>query len=101
MRLNLGCGFNKRDGFVNVDIGEHCAPDVVHDLERTPWPWDDSAVGEIYMSHVLEHLGATTDVYFAVLREMYRYAATGRPSQSSFPIHAMTISCTTPPMCGR
>ena len=32
MRLNLVCGFNMRDGFVNVDIGDHCAPDVVNDL---------------------------------------------------------------------
>ena len=35
-----------RDGFVNVDIGDHCAPDVFHDLEETPWPWDDSVVDE-------------------------------------------------------
>ena len=72
MRLNLGCGFNKRDGYVNVDIGDHCAPDVVHDLEKAPWPWDDSSIDEIYMSHVLEHLGATTAAYFGVLQEMYR-----------------------------
>ncbi len=72
MRLNLGCGFNKREGFVNVDIGDYCAPDVIHDLEEVPWPWDDSVVDEIYMSHVLEHLGATTAGYFAVLQEMYR-----------------------------
>lgn len=77
MRLNLGCGFNKRDGFVNVDIGDHCAPDLVHDLEATPWPWDDSVVDEIFMSHVLEHLGATTDTYFAVLREIYRVCRDG------------------------
>ena len=72
MRLNLGCGFNKREGFVNVDIGDHCAPDVVHDLEQTPWPWEESSVDEIHMSHVLEHLGATTEAYFAVLRELHR-----------------------------
>lgn len=77
MRLNLGCGFNKREGFVNVDIGDHCAPDVILDLEVTPWPWNDSAVDEIYMSHVLEHLGATTETYFAVLQEMYRVCRDG------------------------
>ncbi len=72
MKLNLGCGFSKRDGFVNVDNSAHCAPDMIHDLETFPWPWADSSVDEILMRHVLEHLGATTDVYFAVLQEMYR-----------------------------
>ena len=45
---------------------------MIHDLETFPWPWADSSVDEILMRHVLEHLGATTDVYFAVLQEMYR-----------------------------
>jgi hypothetical protein len=91
MRLNLGCGFNKREGFVNVDIGGHCAPDRVHDLEQVPWPWDDSSVGEIFMSHVLDHLGATTAQYFAVLREMYRVSRHDAGSRSSCRIRAMTI----------
>ena len=72
MRLNLGCGYNRRDGFVNVDASEHCAPDLVYDLEATPWPWADDSVSEILMSHVLEHLGATAETYFAILSEMYR-----------------------------
>ncbi len=72
MRLNLGCGYNKREGFVNVDSSTHCAPDLVHDLEDFPWPWAESTIDEILMIHVLEHLGATSEVYFSVLREMYR-----------------------------
>jgi hypothetical protein len=72
MRLNLGCGYNNREGFVNVDSSPHCDPDLIHDLEEFPWPWADSSIDEIQMIHVLEHLGATTAVYFSVLREMYR-----------------------------
>lgn len=72
MRLNLGCGYNKREGFVNVDSSPHCGPDLIHDLEEFPWPWADSTIDEILMIHVLEHLGATAEVYFSVLREMYR-----------------------------
>ena len=57
---------------MNVDSSEHCAPDILHDLEDFPWPWADSSVDEIVMRHVLEHLGATTETYFGVLRELYR-----------------------------
>ena len=77
MRLNLGCGFNKRDGFVNVDRFADCAPDQIVDLEEFPWPWPDDSVDEICMSHVLEHLGAATETYFAVIGELYRICRHG------------------------
>lgn len=72
LRLNLGCGFNKITGFVNVDKFDACEPDVVADLEIFPWPFDDNSVIEIYMSHVLEHLGASTEVFQKIIQELYR-----------------------------
>ncbi|MBT5107800.1 MAG: hypothetical protein HOM25_03885 [Rhodospirillaceae bacterium] len=77
MRLNLGCGSNKQTGFVNVDMSPLCAPDVVLNLEDTPWPWPDSSVEEVALIHVLEHLGQTTEKYFDVLRELYRVCQHG------------------------
>lgn len=72
MRLNLGCGYRKRESFVNVDRFADCAPDETVDLEAIPWPWPNDSVDEILLSHVLEHLGATTEAYFGVFRELYR-----------------------------
>lgn len=72
MKLNLGCGFDKRKGWVNVDSAAACEPDEVVDLEQAPWPWKDGAVEEIEMRHVLEHLGATTESYLALIKEMWR-----------------------------
>jgi SAM-dependent methyltransferase len=55
--LDLGCGTNKRPGAVGVDNNPDAAPDVLHDLERFPYPFDDSSFDEILLDNVLEHLG--------------------------------------------
>lgn len=70
MKLNLGCGQHRQAGFVHVDReGE---PDVRHDLEMFPWPWPDSSVEEVLLSHVLEHLGQVPAVFFGIMQELYR-----------------------------
>jgi hypothetical protein len=77
MRLNLGSGQWKLPGYVNVDKSPASEPDEVVDLERVPWPWPDGSVDEVLMSHVLEHLGATTEAYFGILKEIYRVCRPG------------------------
>ena len=77
MKLNLGCGFNKVSGFVNVDRAPECAPAVLCDLERVPWPWEDSSVDTIRLTHVLEHLGETPTAYIAIWKELWRIGKPG------------------------
>ncbi len=72
MRLNLGSGQWKLDGFVNVDRSPECHPDRVVDLESLPWPFENDSCEEVVMSHVLEHLGETTSAYFGIIKELYR-----------------------------
>lgn len=74
-KLNLGCGFNKKPGYLNVD--KFGAPDVHCDLEVFPWPWPDSSVSEVLLIHVLEHLGQQTETYFKIMQELYRVCEKG------------------------
>lgn len=72
MKLNLGCGFNKPDGFIHVDMFEACQPDVVHNLETFPYPFEDSSIDEILFNHSLEHIGQQPSVFLKIMQEIYR-----------------------------
>ncbi len=56
IKLNLGCGRDVREGWVNVDKHPCEGVDLVLDLDKDPLPFPDGSVDEVYASHVLEHL---------------------------------------------
>ena len=71
-KINLGCGKDYLNDWVNVDFYDDSTCDIKHDLEIFPWPWEDNSVSEILIKHTLEHLGADWKVYIKILQEMYR-----------------------------
>lgn len=67
-KLNLGCGYKHLEGFLNVDSESRCDPDLVLDLEQTPWPFESSSITEVRMIHVLEHLGRSPEAYLDIIK---------------------------------
>lgn len=74
-QLNLGCGFDKRDGWLNVDNFAECAPDMMVDIEATPWPLPTDQFDTVLLKHVLEHVGADFGTFKRVMQELYRVTA--------------------------
>jgi len=55
-KIDIGCGLNKRQGFIGIDKSSDVNADYVLDIEREKLPFDDSSVDEIYCGHLVEHL---------------------------------------------
>lgn len=77
LKLNLGCGYKKMDGYVNVDRFGDSQPDLVMDLEVLPWPFPDSSVTDIYMSNIMEHIGQDPNLFLRIIQELWRVCAPG------------------------
>lgn len=73
IRLDLGCGNRKREGWLGVDSNPAVKPDVLHSLEQFPYPFPDSHADEIVMDNCLEHL----QEQLKVLEELHRVAKPG------------------------
>jgi hypothetical protein len=76
--LNLGCGDDLREAFVNVDrvipdIGPNTIRTVQFDLSEHPWPWASSSVDFIMARDIIEHLpdkiGTMNQAWMALKRK--------------------------------
>ncbi len=75
VRLNLGCGNLRMPGFKGVDYRPGPTVDVVLDLTKHPWPFDDNSIEEVRAWHFLEHLpGYELD---QAVREIHRILRPG------------------------
>jgi len=73
-KLNLGCGNDYMDGWVNVDIG-NCRKDVEHNLEVFPYPFADNQFDEIIMKHSIEHI--SRENFPKMVGELHRITCAG------------------------
>jgi len=56
LRVNLGCGNKRREGFIGVDLGDFPAVDVRQDVMSYLRSLANGSVAEVYSRHFLEHL---------------------------------------------
>lgn len=82
LKLDFGCGKNKREGFTGVDSRAFDGVDQVVDLTQ-PWPWEDGSVLEANASHVVEHFTPAERIHF--VNELYRVLTPGGKCQVVVP----------------
>jgi SAM-dependent methyltransferase len=68
VRLDVGCGGKKREGFTGLDFVEQPGVDVVLDVTKDRWPFDDRSVDEVFSSHFLEHIDEPNHVFSEIGR---------------------------------
>lgn len=72
LKLNLGSGPEKKEGYVNVDVMD--GADLVHDLTN-PLPYPSESVDEIFASHIIEHFSPYE--WPAIKKDWYRVLING------------------------
>jgi ubiquinone/menaquinone biosynthesis C-methylase UbiE len=70
LKLDIGCGPNKKAGFQGVDKIIFPGVDRVFDAAMDPWPIESDSVDEVHCSHFLEHLDQVERCVF--MNELYR-----------------------------
>lgn len=83
IRLDIGCGTNKRPGHIGIDVLKFDGVDVVMDVRKTPWPYKDDSVDGIFTSHFIEHLTGPERIEF--FNECYRVMKPGAKIQIIVP----------------
>lgn len=84
MKIIIGAGDVKMDGFVTCDFDPNTKPDYLINLEKDPLPFENDTVETVIAHHILEHLG---DGYFFCLQELYRVCKHGAIIDIRVPHH--------------
>lgn len=71
VKINLGCGFKKVPGYINIDNRQECKPDRLLNIAKNGLKgFDDNSVDEVRAYDFLEHV--PPDNVFFVMDEIWR-----------------------------
>lgn len=88
LKLHLGCGDVRLEGFINMDVRATSTTDLVRDILRG-LPFSDSTVSEIYSDNFLEHLPQTEVIW--VMNEMWRVMVPGGKAHHQMPLAGSVV----------
>lgn len=86
-KLNLGCGLDYKEGWVNLDFDDTVKVDVLADFDKQ-LPFDNDTFDYIYANYVLEH----SDNIFFLLSELDRILKTNGVLEIIVP-HYTSTNC--------
>jgi len=84
IKLNLGSGSKKLDGWINIDIDPECEPDLLLDVTGGfRFHYDDDSVDEVRAFDFLEHIPLGKTIF--VIDEIWRILKPGGRFEHSTP----------------
>jgi hypothetical protein len=75
VKIDIGCGPNKKEGFVGVDQYPFPGVDHVVQIGKAPLPFEAESVDEVHASHFVEHLTAAERCY--LMNDLFRVMKPG------------------------
>ncbi len=73
LKIDIGCGKNKKEGYVGIDIDPTSKADII--VSALSIPFSDNSVDEVYSRHMIEHLAPDEAEKF--FNEIYRVLKIG------------------------
>jgi len=83
MKIDIGCGRSKKDGFIGVDMQKTSCVDILSNVDYG-LPFADDSIEEVYSSHTIEHL-TNCDQF---LRELARVCKPGTLVELRMPYYS-------------
>ena len=71
--LNIGCGTDIREGYINLDKAQIPGVDIIWDITQFPYPFEENRFRSIILINVLEHLPDTV----STMEEIHRISKPG------------------------